>query len=120
MGLAQLLREALVPTYAQTAYHYLVADFAGASPVVVVASQGSRRKAFTAQGTRPAYRLAVHTFTRYAFPGTTWDEEDAELRMDVLDHQIGAVLPGADQSLEVTPHLSVPVRARRRPNQGGG
>lgn len=91
-GLAQLLKEALVSTYAQAVYHYLKADFAGLSPVVVVASGGTRRQPYTAQGTRPTYNLTIHTFTRYAVPGTDWSEEDAELRMDVLDCQIGVIL----------------------------
>jgi hypothetical protein len=91
-GLAQLLREALVSTYAQAVYHYLLADFGGRSPVVVVASEGTQRQQYTAQGTRPTYHYTVHTFTRYAVSGTSWDEEDAELRMDILEREIGAVL----------------------------
>jgi len=101
LGLAQLLKEALVSTYAQAVYHYLLADFGGLSPVIVVASQGTQRQAYTAQGTRPTYSLNIHTFTRYAVPGTTWGEEDAELRMDVLERQIGAVL---ETSRGLTPY----------------
>lgn len=87
---AQLVRTNV--TAAQEVFEYLVADFVGKSPVIVVASGGRQPKPFTNRGTRPVHYLDVHTFVAYAESNGAWTEKDAEDMLDQLATALDAVV----------------------------
>ena len=91
-ALATLLSTALTGGggLAQAVYSYRVGDFGGASPVVIVSSQGSRRERSTFQGSRNTVFLQVDIFVLYAAVG--WTEQDAETRLDDIEAAIAGVV----------------------------
>lgn len=92
--LAELLQTELVTTLgiAQAVYAYRIGDFAGASPVVVVSSGGSRRERLSFQGQRPVYYLTIHVFVLYNDEAGTWDESDAEDALDGIEAGVNNVV----------------------------
>ncbi len=93
-ALAGLLEAALVGSGkpAQAVYGYQVGDFAGQSPVVVVASGPMER---TRRGFGPCWHskatLLVYVFVAYAAAGG-WTEEDAEDALDAIEAAIADVV----------------------------
>lgn len=94
-ALKTLLSTALVGTGkpAQAIYGYLKADFGGQSPVVVVTSAGTEpdKRAVTSR-MKNEFFYTIYTFTLYAIKGTTWGEDDAEDRTDLLEKTIRETL----------------------------
>lgn len=94
-GLAGLLQTALVGSGkpAQAVYNYKVGDFQGQSPVVLVTSAGSNRRhtGYTAKYENE-FSLLLHVWVLYAEPGTSWGEDDAEDRIDLIEQAIAEVL----------------------------
>ena len=78
---------------AQAVYGYLVGDFGGLSPVVVVASSGSEReqRAVTSRQKNTFY-FTVYSFVLYAENGTDWGEDDCEDRIDLLEKTIAEII----------------------------
>ena len=78
---------------AQAVYGYLVGDFAGLSPVVVVASSGSEReqRAVTSRQKNTFY-FTVYSFVLYAENGTDWGEDNCEDRIDLLEKTIAEII----------------------------
>ena len=93
--LAALLAAELVGSGkpAAAVYDYLVGDFAGQSPVVVVAS-GPMLRLRDSMG--PCYRsqfnLLVYVFVAYSDPGGTWTEADAEDAIDAIEAAVADVV----------------------------
>jgi len=94
-ALVALLTTSLVGTSkpAQAIYGYLVGDFGGLSPVIVVSSAGSDReqRAVTSRQKNIFY-FVVYTFTLYAEKGTSWKEDDCEDRVDLLEKTIAETI----------------------------
>lgn len=94
-ALAALLDTALVTTLQSTkiVYNYLVSDFKGRSPVVVVTSAGGeRRKIAQPLVGHTQALLEVHTFVLYALADESWTEQQSEDRLDLIEKQINDVL----------------------------
>ena len=78
---------------AQAVYGYMIGDFAGQSPVVVVSSAGSEREQGAVTSRQKCwFYFNVYTFTLYAQVGTSWAEDDAEDRSDLLEKTIAEVI----------------------------
>ena len=85
---ASLLDTALVGTGlpAQAVYAYLVGDFGGASPVVVVGSGPiDRRIAGLGNCWNSYITLNVYVFVLYADPANGWTESDASDAIDAVE-----------------------------------
>ena len=94
-SLASLLTTALVGTSkpAAAVYAYLVGDFAGQSPVVVVASGSmERRRDSIGECYRSVFDLYVYVFAVYSDPAGTWTEADAEDAIDAIEAAIADVV----------------------------
>lgn len=95
-ALVSLLTTALVGTGkpAQAIYGYLVGDFAGQSPVVIVASDGTEEDQRTNDSRREnEFYFNAHTFTLFAQRGdTSWTEAHVEDRLDLLEKTIRETL----------------------------
>lgn len=93
-ALAQLLTTELTGTGkpVQTVYNYQVADFAGASPVVVVTS-GPMERIRHGMGAcwRSAATIDIHVFVAYSAPGG-WTEANAEDALDTIEALIADVV----------------------------
>lgn len=91
--LAGLLNAALVGTGkpCQVTYNYPRADILGQTPLVDVASRGSYREHFTGEGTADAFYFDITTLVLYS-DGSTWNEDDAEDKLDAIDAAIADVL----------------------------
>lgn len=92
-ALATLLESALTGTgkAAQAVYGYLVGDFAGQSPVVVVASSGTARPQMSKRASSARYYVDVYVFVLYSDQGS-WSEEDTEDMLDDLEADVAAVV----------------------------
>lgn len=94
-ALVTLFSSSLVGTGkpAQAVYGYLVGDFGGLSPVVVVSSAGSEReqRAVTSRQENTFY-FTIYTFTLYSEKGTNWKEDDCEDRVDLLEKTIAEII----------------------------
>lgn len=92
-GLATLLATELVGSGlpVQAVYSYLVGDFGGQSPVVVVASSGTKRKALTKSAQAGTMLLDVFVFVLYS-DGASWSEEDAEASLDEIEELTASVI----------------------------
>lgn len=77
---------------AQAVYGYLVGDFQGQSPVVVVSSAGSQREPFQLKGQRNLLYFNIYVFVLFDDPDTGWDEDDAEDRIDLIEKEIADVV----------------------------
>lgn len=92
--LAALLEPALVgpdkPT--QAVYHYQAGDFAGRTPVVVVASGAANHEPNGFGCDRTTFQLLVFVFVAYAVPGSGWTEEDTEDALDDIEALIAEVI----------------------------
>jgi len=75
---------------AQRVRAYLPALLGGETPIVALASAGTRRERMTAQGSRPVFNVDVHLFTLYASDADGWTEEDAEASLDDLEAAVCA------------------------------
>lgn len=82
---------------AQAVYPYLVSDFKGQSPVVVVASGGTMRMPFTLRGTRPEHYLNVFYFVAYAQAGE-WTEQDSENKLDELAADVATLIDASQKT----------------------
>ena len=96
-ALAALLTTALVGTGLPTqhVYGYPIGDFGGESPVVVVGSAGSERvRETTSSKWRDWFHLDVFVFVLCVDPvtTTTWDEDDAEDALDLIEKEIADAL----------------------------
>lgn len=94
-ALATLLTTSLVATLGsvQAVYQYLVADFGGQSPVLVVTSGGTdRQKLAKYTVTHGLIYLDVHVFVLFALDDNSWTEHNAEDRLDLIEKQITDVL----------------------------
>lgn len=94
--LASLLNTALVGSGlpAAAVYGYLIGDFQNQMPVVVVGSAGSERKRVYL-GTsvwETWFYYTVYAFVLYADASASWDENDAEDRVDLIEKTICDVL----------------------------
>lgn len=92
---AGLLQAALVGTGkpAAAVYDYLVGDFQGQSPVVVVASGPMLRIRDTmGECYRSQFNLLVYVFAVYSDPDGTWTEADAEDAIDAIEAAIADVV----------------------------
>lgn len=88
----------------QAVYDHLAGDIDEQSPVIVVGSGGTERKAFTLRGQRASYRLDVWVFVLYAAldddgklllddqGAPAWTEADAAQALDQIEQQIGQLL----------------------------
>jgi len=74
---------------AQRVRSYLPGRLGGETPIVALASAGTRRDRMTAQGSRPVFRIDVHLFTLYASDADGWTEADAEDSLDALEAGVG-------------------------------
>ena len=94
-ALATLLSAALVGTGkpAQAFYGYMVGEFAGQSPVVVLTSARTEQeqRAVTSRQKNSFY-FTIFTFTLYAQDGTTYGEDDVEDTVDLLEKTIRETL----------------------------
>ena len=94
-ALAALLSTALVGTGkpSQALYGYMVGDFAGQSPVVVLTSAGTEQeqRAVTSRQKNSFY-FTIFTFTLYAQDGTTYGEDDVEDLVDLQEKTIRKTL----------------------------
>lgn len=93
--LGTLLSAALVGTGkpAQAVYSYKVSDFQGASPVVVVSSEGADRTQATQQlrnNTHFYYNIFV--FVLYKDEVSSWTEQNAEDKIDDIEQLIAGVI----------------------------
>ena len=89
--LTSIFQTALVGTGkpAQVVYGYLKGDFGQQSPVVVVCSAGSEREKRTnSTRTRNYFYFHVITFTLYSQESSSWGEDDAADRTDLLEKTI--------------------------------
>lgn len=73
-----------LPT-AQRIYAYLPGTLGGETPIVALASAGTRRERMTARGSRPVFYVDVHVFALYASTTDGWTEEDAEESIDQIE-----------------------------------
>ena len=93
-ALTTLLTTALVGSGkpAAAVYGYQVGDFEGKSPVVTVSGDGIERIQ-SAVATREALQiyLNIHIFVLYSDEGS-WGEDDAEDRIDLIEHTIAQML----------------------------
>ena len=90
-ALGTLLSAALVGTGkpAQVFYGYPVGDFAGQSPVVVLASNGTEYEARAVTSVRKnTFYFVIYTFTLWGEAGTAWGEDDSEDTLDLLEKTI--------------------------------
>lgn len=117
-ALATLLDTALVSGLGsvEAVYNYLVSDFGGRSPVVVVASAGSDRTKLARDTVGHTHVfLDIHTFVIYSVDDDSWTEQNAEDRMDLIEKQINDVLvdnfvyPGYWQSIDYVESSTVDV-----------
>jgi hypothetical protein len=69
---------------AQALYGYVVGDFEGQSPVVVVASAGTDPGRLTARGSQLRYFFDILVFVLRGTSGTDYDEEDADSQLDTV------------------------------------
>ena len=90
-ALTTLFSTALVGTGkpAQSVFGYLPGDFGNASPVVALGSAGTEpeQRAVTSRQKNNFY-FNVYVFVAYAVAGTTWGEDDAEDRLDLIEKTI--------------------------------
>jgi hypothetical protein len=90
-ALGTLLSAALVGTGkpSQAFYGYMVGDFAGQSPVVVLTSAGTdpEQRAVTSRQKNDFY-FTIFTFTLYAQAGSSYGEDDVEDLVDLLEKTI--------------------------------
>lgn len=94
-ALGTLLSAALVGTGkpAQAFFGYMVGDFAGQSPVVVLTSAGTQQEQRqTTSRQKNGYFFTIFTFTLYAQDGTTYGEDDVEDVVDLLEKTIRETL----------------------------
>lgn len=87
-ALAALLSTALVGSGkpAAAVYDYLVGDFQGQSPVVVVASGPiDRQRDSLGACYRTSFLLRCYVFVAYSDPAGTWTEADAEDAIDAIE-----------------------------------
>lgn len=93
--LAGLLTTALVGSGkpAAAVYDYLVGDFQGQSPVVVVSS-GPAERVRDSMGDcyRSRFELRCYVFVAYSDPAGTWTEADAEDAIDAIEVAIADVV----------------------------
>lgn len=75
----------------QVVYGYQIGNLEGLSPVVIVSSAGTFRQRLTLQGSRATFYLNVHIFVLYT-DESTWNEDDAEDRLDLIEEKIASVL----------------------------
>jgi hypothetical protein len=94
-ALGALLSAALVGTDkpAQAFYGYMVGDFDGKSPVVVLTSNGTEQeqRAVTSRQ-KNIYYFVIFTFTVYAQAGSEYGEDDVEDIVDLLEKTIRETL----------------------------
>jgi len=97
--LAQLLEAALVgdDKPAQAVFSYQVGDFAGQSPVVVVASGPADHQPNGFGCARASFQLLVFVFVAYAAAGG-WTEADAEDALDDIEAIIAGVIEANGRS----------------------
>lgn len=90
-ALTSLLSTALVGTGkpVQAVYGYQPGTFGNASPVVAIASAGTEpeQRAVTSRQKNNLY-FNIYSFVAYAVAGTTWGEDDAEDRLDLIEKTI--------------------------------
>lgn len=102
-ALAALLSTALVGTGkpAAAVYDYLVGDFQGQSPVVVVAS-GPIDRVRDSLGAcyRTAFTLRCYVFVAYSDPTGTWTESDAEDAIDAIEVLIADTVLANSRSVD--------------------
>lgn len=94
-ALAALLTTALVGSGkpATAVYDYLVGDFEGQSPVVVVASGPMLRlRDNLGECYRSRFNLRCFVFVAYSDPAGTWTEADAEDAIDAIEAAIADVV----------------------------
>jgi len=99
LKLAELLGAALVGDGlpAQAVYPYQVGDFAGQSPVVVVASGPADHQTNGFGCVRASFQLLVFVFVAYAAAGG-WTEADAEDALDDIEAIIAGVIEANGRS----------------------
>lgn len=73
-------------------YSYLIGDFKGQSPVVVVSSRGSERVRFTHGGRIPKHALKVYIFVAYASEDGSWTEAQSEDSLDDVEAEIASIV----------------------------
>lgn len=76
---------------AQAVYGYQPADFRGQSPVVTISSGPIMRPPMTIAGNAVECILDIHVFVLYD-DGGTWNEDDAEDRLDLIECTIADTL----------------------------
>jgi hypothetical protein len=88
--LAALLRANV--SAAQAVYAYPPGDIAGASPVLVVSSRGSRRSDMTFQGQQHEARLAIDVYVAIPTSAGAYTDADAADVLDTIEAQIADVI----------------------------
>jgi len=94
-ALGTLLSTALVGAGkpAQAFFGYMVGDFAGQSPVVVLTSAGTQHEQrHVTSRQKNSFYFTIFTFTLYAQDGTAYGEDDVEDGVDSLEKTIRETL----------------------------
>ena len=76
----------------QEVWNYYKGDFKGRAVVVIVSSLGSQRPKFTLQGRKLQARYQIVVYVLYGDAAGSWDEADAEDKLDEIEQKIYAAL----------------------------
>ena len=74
--------------YVQEVWNYYKGDFQGRAVVVIVSSLGSQRPKFTLKGRKLQARFQIVVYVLYGDSRGSWDEADAEDKLDDIEKRI--------------------------------